>query len=402
MLSIVRLLRFILCVELLAFYTTAPATLLLVLDSQHGLIDEQATSAYRMLMYMLFIGGYPFLQMMIAPHIGKRLDTHPKKTILQTIHFTNAIGYTLLALGSYTKYLSVALLGCILPALMGAIMPAIKTFIAILTDKNFRLHEFAKLAIVRGLATFLGPFLGIMILWLDGATYTTIFIFSACLSLTALCLTWLFIPFSYETYSPDLSLFETSSLTISSFFKSNSYYLTIFFCLFTGYCVFIRFIPVVLLKHFTKDIFIINYFSALVGLSMIVNQVALAQFLKLNDRYLMICFGILCSSLLYLCFSFVHSLTFFLLLAILFCFSILTTHIESRLSIQGITSTQGKLQGILYSLENSGYVAGPILGALLASYHPIYAIYFVLLSGLIGATLFSKFCWTYLSKAEKV
>ena len=90
-----------------------------------------------------------------------------------------------------------------------------------------------------------------------------------------------------------------------------------------------------------------------------------------------------------LCFSHTSPLWFLGFFGILFCFSVLNTSIEAEASLQGVSTNQGTVQGILYSMENWSYIVGPIVGSLIASLQTVYPLYFVTVVSYIGALLYA-------------
>src|SRR5262249_27153276 len=133
---------------------------------------------------------------------------------------------------------------------------------------------------------------------------------------------------------------------------------------------------------------LINYFASLVGLAYSLNQFMVVRYAKQIEKLTMGIFTILCSFILFLCFSNFCPLWFTGLFGVLFCFSVLATCIEARLSLQAINTTQGTVQGILFSMENWSYLLAPVIGSLVASISTLYPLYFVTILALFSALLF--------------
>ncbi|MBS0638126.1 MAG: hypothetical protein JSS12_11505, partial [Verrucomicrobia bacterium] len=157
-----------------------------------------------------------------------------------------------------------------------------------------------------------------------------------------------------------------------------------FVLLVTGYSVFVKFTPFMLFETIGNNPSIVNYFASLVGLAYTVNQFVLVRYGKPIQKSIAILFIVLCSSLLLLSTVQPSPLWFLGFFVILFCFSVLNTCIEARLSLQGIASTQGTVQGILYSVENWGYMIAPLAGSLIAGFSTLYFVAILAVS----ATLF--------------
>jgi MFS family permease len=392
-------LRAILFFEHLAFYLSFPSIAVLALDETHGLLTGSEWMSQRVLLYGLLVTLYPFLQIFAAPLVGKRLDEHSKKTVLQIIHLGGIIGYLLIATAALTQNFLFAVLGLSISSVLGAPLPVVKALIAIYTDKAERLREFAKIAQVKSVSSVIGPFLGLWIVNVvpEGWQYVGPLGISAFLAFGGLVLTNRLIPSSEGIPSGVSSI--TPVLPPLAVLKEQAPLLLALFCFAGGYCTFLKFIPVVWSGQFGTELFVFSSFSALVGFSNTLNQMIIGRWLHLSFEWVPFYAKILCGGLLFLS---IFSVTFFSwigLFLILFCYAFLITSTEVQLSLLGAETTQGRIQGMLYSIENSSYLVGPAIGALLASVQPAYALYFIF--GIAAISLFLVHSASYLNVYSK-
>jgi len=126
-----------------------------------------------------------------------------------------------------------------------------------------------------------------------------------------------------------------------------------------------------------------------VGLAFACNQFVVMRFSKRIESLIAVIFTILCISTICLIFTQVSPVWFVGLFGILFCFSVLATCVEARLSLQGAVGTQGTVQGILYSVENWSLLLSPIIGSLVAALSTVYPLYFVTFCALFSALFFA-------------
>jgi MFS family permease len=379
------------CFELIAYYFAAPYIILLALDEKRGLFDAMSSPSVRFWGYALLVGLYPLLQSIISPYIGRYLDQiQAKVRVLQNIHLANCICYLLLALAAYMNSLSIALIGLAIPGFAGCLSPVGKSLISSLTDPQARVKEFAKIAFIKGAVKLIAPLIGVFIFewYLDKASYSPLFCLSAGFSLCCFLFSFSLPKAICEYREPQKT--KPPYMLFVAFVKQNFVAVSIFISLLLGSSLIVRFTPVVFHTALSDTPSLVNYFSSLVGFSYAINQLITWRFADRLQSFLPAIFILLCAT------SFLFSVTTFsplwclLLLSILFCFSVLTTCTEAKLSLATRSSTQGTLQGILYSIENCSYLAAPFIGTALVSIHTLYPLYFVLILSLIATVAFMR------------
>lgn len=165
----------------------------------------------------------------------------------------------------------------------------------------------------------------------------------------------------------------------------------LFVLMLIGYSLFVKFTPFLLFDKLGDNPSIVNYFASLVGLAATLNQFVVVRYAATVKKRFMLIFLTLLSLTTLLCISNTSPLWFLGFFGILFCFSVLNTSIEAELSLQGVATNQGAVQGILYSMENWSYIVAPIVGSTIASVSTVYPLYFVTLLSLAGTLLFAYF-----------
>jgi MFS family permease len=404
-------LRLILSAELIAYFFAAPYIILLGLDEKRGLFDSLTSMNMRLWGYALLVGIYPFLQIIVSPYVGRRLDKrHSKISVLRNIHLANFTCYLLLAFAAYKHSLVLALLGLSIPGVVGCASPVGKSLIASLTEPSSRVKEFAKVAFLRGVVKLVAPLIGAYlfesIFYEIG--YAPLFIISSFFSLFCFVYTFTFGPSTVcaktesEKTKAEKTMLPATLRLFRSIIQNNAPLLLVFVFLLIGYSVFVKYTPLVMFQQLGENPSYVNYFVSLVGLSYSLNQFILVRYAKQVEGMLGVIFTFLCSCLFLLAFSGSSLLWFCSLFAILFCFSSLTTCIEARVSLHGVTGTQGTVQGILYSIENKSYLLAPVIGAALATQNMLYPLYFVAFcAGLSGLAFVYSQRATYLQKQER-
>lgn len=394
MFLIVNKLRFVLAVELIAYFFAAPYIILLGLDENRGLLDQTVSMNYRIWAYALLVGIYPFLLMIISPCIGRQLDQRTSKvSILRKIHLANSSCYMLLALSSWLHSYPLAIFSLCIPGVVGCASPVGKSLIATVTKPEARVQEFAKLAFIKGIAKLIIPLIGAFIfkVLLNESSYELLFVFSSLLSFSCFLYSFTFPNFSF---SGDTSVVKCDShpsptlKLLRLLVRKNYPLLFTFVLLITGYSVFIKFSPFVLFEQLGHNPSIVNYFASLVGLAYSLNQIVIVHFADQIKQFMGGVFVLLCSTTLLLCFIGQGPFWFLCFFAVLFCYSVLNTCIEARLSLQGISSSQGTVQGLLYSLENWGYIIAPLIGSFVASFSTLSPLYFVMILVIMAGFFF--------------
>lgn len=386
-------LRFILSAELIAYFFAAPYIILLGLDDQRGLFDSLTSMNVRLWGYALLVGIYPFLQILVSPYVGRRLDKKRSKiSVLRNIHLANATCYLFLALSAYKHSLLFALCGLAIPGVVGCAAPVGKSLIASLTEPSHRVKEFAKIAFLRGVIKLTAPLTGAFLFetLFSEIGYSPLFVISSIFSL--LCFAYTFTFSADQTCASsgvEQKLPQNSLSLFRTIVKNNYVLLLVFVFLLTGYSVFVKYTPLVMFQKLGDRPSYVNYFISLVGFSYSLNQFILVRFARYVESILSILFLFLFSSLLLLSVSGSSLLWFCSLFAILFCFSSLTTCVEARVSLQGAHGTQGTVQGILYSMENKSYLLAPVIGSALATQNMIYPLYFVTACAAMSAIFFA-------------
>lgn len=379
------------CFELIAYYFAAPYIMLLALDEKRGLFDAASSPSVRFWGYALLVGLYPLIQSIISPYIGRYLDQIQLKVrVLQNIHLANCTCYLLLALGASLHSLPIALLGLAIPGFAGCLSPVGKSLISSLTDPQARVQEFAKIAFIKGAVKLIAPLTGALIFeWLLGkSSYCPLFCISAAFSLC--CFLFSFsLPKAICEY-PKSEQAKAPYLLFISFVRQNFVAVSIFISLLLASSLIVRFTPVVFHRVLSDAPSLVNYFSSLVGLSYAINQLITWRYASRLQSFLPAIFILLCATSFLFCVTTFNALWCLLLLSILFCFSVLTTCTEAKLSLATRGGTQGTLQGILYSIENGSYLAAPFIGTALVSINTLYPLYFVLILSLIATLAFMR------------
>jgi len=381
-------LRVILAIELVAYYFAAPYIILLGLDEQRGLFDAATPMNYRLLAYALLVGIYPFLLMLVSPYVGKQLDQRQSKiSILRKIHLANGICYSLLGVAAWFHSLPLALFALVIPGVVGCASPVGKSLIASLTKPEERVQEFAKLAFIKGVVKLSIPLAGVFVfkILLQEAGYSPLFYLSSLLSFG--CFLYSF-TFPHYCEKQDVVAQTPAWPLFTTLVKNNYPLLAVFMLLITGYAVFVKFAPFMLFEKIGDNPSIVNYFASLVGLAASVNQLTMVRYADRIGRVLGLVFISLLVLTMTLCVSGAGPIWFVGFFGVLFCFSVLHTSIEARLSLAGAVNTQGTRQGILYSVENWGYIVAPALGSVLASFSTVYPLYFVASVGFFALLFF--------------
>ncbi len=385
-------LRLILGIELIAYYFVAPYIILLGLDEKRGLLDAATEMNVRLWAYALLVGIYPFLLMLISPYRGQKLDQRQSKiSALRKIHLANSSCYMLLAVASALGSLPLAILALAIPGVIGCASPVGKSLIASLTEPEVRVKEFAKLSLMKGIVKCCIPLVGALMfkVVVGEAYYWPLFIVSGTLSFGCFLYSFTFpkVCISCETgpkpqKNPTLSLLKT-------LVRNNYPLLIIFVMLICSYSVFIKYTPFMLFEKIGNNPYIVNYFASLVGLTYSINQFLIVRYSDYIARFLPTIFIALTIFTILLCLSNTGPLWFMGYFAILFCFAALSTCVEARLSLQGAKTTQGTVQGILYSVENWGYITAPLIGSFIASFSTSYPLYFVTVLSIVAALIFT-------------
>ncbi len=446
---IVTRLRMILGAELVAYYFAAPYIILLGLDEKRGLFDIETSMQLRLFAYALLVGIYPFLLMFVSPYIGRQLDMrHSKISVLRKIHLANCICYSLLAIATWQHSLMLAIIALAIPGMIGCASPVGKSLIATLTKTEVRTEEFGKLAFIKGMVKLFIPLLGAFIFkfFFDNQNFAPLFFIPAALSLSCFATSFTFPhsildsaigdaettqPFepaplrtagAFTTWEcspavrsdsdskfciasasrtaesriivPQESAPKKPTPTIALFLslvKKRSSLMLLFVLMLIGYSLFVKFTPFLLFDKLGDNPSIVNYFASLVGLAATLNQFVVVRYAATVKKRFMLIFLTLLSLTTLLCISNTSPLWFLGFFGILFCFSVLNTSIEAELSLQGVATNQGAVQGILYSMENWSYIVAPIVGSTIASVSTVYPLYFVTLLSLAGTLLFAYF-----------
>ncbi len=388
-------LRFILGLELVSYFFAAPYIILLGLDDKRGLLIDTISMNNRLWAYTLLIGIYPFLLMLVSPSVGRQLDQKKSKiSILRKIHLANSICYALLALSSWLHSYPLAIFAFCIPGVVGCASPVGKSLIANLTKQEERVIEFAKIAFIKGAAKLFIPLAGAFIFkfFFNEISYAPMFIFSSFLSFSCFAYTFTFPHFdtSHYTSPANCNSIPTTPMIslIAMHFRKNSPLLLTFGLLITAYSIFLKFTPFILFEKLGNNPSIVNYFASIVGLAYVLNQFILVKYSNHVRNFIGAIFMLLCSLLIAFCFtvpSYLWLLPFF---GVQFCFCILNTCVEAHLSMKGISANQGTVQGLLYSIENWGYVAAPIIGSLMSTFSSITPLYLVTFLALISSGLF--------------
>ena len=385
-------LRLILATELVAYYFAAPYIILLGLDEYRGLLDSTYSMNVRLCVYALLIGFYPLLQIIISPFVGRQLDQRQSKiTVLRKIHLANAACYLFLGLSAWQHNLLFALVGLCIPGFVGCASPVGKSLIASITLPEARVKEFALLAFIKGLVKLTAPLLGAFVFqqFIGEAGYGPLFVVSSVLSFSCFLYSFSFPHITLSSETPKCKSEVSLRALFSHIVKNNYPLLIVFVLLLTGYTVFVKYTPLLIFEKLGEHPSLVNYFASLVGLAFACNQFVVMRFSKRIESLIAVIFTILCISTICLIFTQVSPVWFVGLFGILFCFSVLATCVEARLSLQGAVGTQGTVQGILYSVENWSLLLSPIIGSLVAALSTVYPLYFVTFCALFSALFFA-------------
>ncbi len=389
-------LRLILSLELIAYYFAAPYIILLGLDEKRGLLDAATSMNHRLWSYALLVGIYPFLLMLVSPYVGRQLDQRRSKiSVLRKVHLANSACYLLLGLAAYFQSYTLGIIALCIPGVVGCASPIGKSLIAGVTKPEVRVQEFAKLAFLKGLVKLSIPLASAFIfkVFLNESGYMPMFLVSCALSFFSFIYSFTFVHDCSSTDTPQQANCKnvpTPTLSLLRSLVQKNYALLLAFVLsITGYSVFVKFTPFVLFETLGENPSIVNYFASLVGLAYALNQFIVVRYADKVAKLVGLIFAILCSCTMLLCFTSASPVWFLGFFIVLFCFSVLNTCIEARLSLQGIAANQGTVQGILYSVENWGYIIAPIMGSFIASFSTLYPLYFVTILAMIASLFFA-------------
>lgn len=389
----IKKLRLALSLELMAFYFAAPYIILLALDDTRGLFDNTVSQTARLWCYALLVGFYPLLQSIVAPLVGRKLDQNCSKvSVLRHIHLANSSCYALLALACHQKSFVLALCALCIPGVVGCAAPVGKSLIASLTMAESRTKEFARLAFIKGAVKLTAPLAGAFLFQtlFTSTSYVPLFLVSATISFC--CFLYSFLLSKIEVVSEHSSQPQFSCHALAFFgsiVKRNYPLLIVFVCLLSGYLVFVKYIPYIIFDKLSETPSLINYFSSVVGLAYCINQFVVVRFTKFIERKMPYIFLLLSLTTALFSVTSIGPLWFTWLFASLFCFSVLATCIEARLSLQPISGAQGQVQGVLYSVENWSYLIAPFIGSTLATLQGYYPLYFVIVATVVAATIFN-------------
>ena len=361
---------------------------LLALDSQQGLLQAAHLEPFRIWFYAFLIGAFPCIQIFRAPFLGKKIDGSIKKSSLQAIHIANLSGYACFGLAVWEQNLWLAMLAPLISALTGSIVPLAKTLLIEATPLESRTQVLAKAALIKGGSTFIGPLIGICLtMALPQLYYIGPFLFAALLSFSALILT------SWGGFQTSVAKKTTAipmKSTLNFIFRQHFAHAAHYFLIFLTYCIFVKFAPVTLSRHFENDALWINYFFAVLGGALVLNQLFILYVGKLAKRLLSLAFLPLFGTVLFFTHSHIPFLSLSLLFLALLLFSFLMLNAEACLSLKSLSGAQGATQGVLFSLENLSYFSAPLIGALLTTYDHLYPMYFVLFSIIIAYILLQR------------
>ena len=385
----IKKLRIALSLELLAFYFAAPYIILLALDDKRGLFDDTVSQTTRLWCYALLVGFYPLLQSIVAPLVGKKLDKNcAKVSVLRHIHLANSSCYALLALACNQKSFILALCALCIPGIVGCASPVGKSLIASLTKAESRTKEFAYLAFIKGAVKLSAPLAGAFLFQtlFKSHSYEPLFLVSAAISFC--CFLYSFFLSKIEV-SPQTQFSCHTLAFFGSILKRNYPLLIVFVCLLSGYLIFVKYIPYIIFDKLSETPSLINYFSSIVGLAYCINQFVVVRFTKLIEQKITLIFLFLSVSTALFSITPIGPLWFTWLFTTLFCFSVLATCVEARLSLQPISGAQGQVQGVLYSVENWSYLIAPFIGSALATVQGYYPLYFVIAATVVAAAIFN-------------
>lgn len=394
---IVNKLRLILSLEVVAYYFAAPYIILLGLDEKRGLLEAATSMNYRLLAYALLVGIYPFLLMIVSPYVGRRVDQNRSKiSVLRNIHLANSTCYMLLAVAAWLHSLPLGILALAIPGVVGCASPVGKSLIASLTKPEERVAQYAKLSFLKGLVKLTIPLLGALIFksLFNESYYWPLFTISSIISLSCFFYSFSFDDSCLQVPCSDKSAScSTVSPAPATLFKelviANWPLFLVFVLMITGYAIFVKFTPFVLFETVGDNPSIVNYFASLVGLAYSLNQFIVARYSRFISAILGFLPVVLCLLALTLSATSYGPLWFVGFFGILFCFSVLNTCMEARLSLQAIAGNQGTVQGIVYSVENWGYIVSPILGSAICALSRYYPLYFVAFIAFVSAIVFA-------------
>jgi predicted MFS family arabinose efflux permease len=292
-----------------------------------------------------------------------------------------------LGLAAWLSSLPLAILALCIPGVVGCAAPVGKSLIASATGPEVRVQEFAKLACLKGVVKLSIPLAGAFIFkyFLGEMSFVPLFFISAALSFCCFLYSFTFPHICCSAIqSPKKSTFSI----LKSHVRTNFGPLLVFLTLITAYIVFVKYTPFVLFESLSDNPSIVNYFASLVGLAYTLNQLIVVRFADRVAQHIHLLFIALCSITISLCFLSTSPLWFLAFFGVLFCFSALNTCVEAKLSLQGVTGNQGTVQGILYSVENWGYIIAPMMGSFVASFSTVYPLYFVTVLVLFASIIF--------------
>ena len=253
------------------------------------------------------------------------------------------------------------------------------------------LKEFAKLAFIKGVVKLLIPLVGVFLFkyLFNEVGYSQLFLISSFLSFCCFLYSFRFPPICSKDPAP-IKLQTPAFSLFMTLIRKNYAQLLVFVLLICAYSVFVKFMPFVLFDLLEDNPSIVNYFASLVGLAYSLNQFFIVRYAELIGRRIFAVFAALCTISTLLPFITTGVLWFVGFFAVLFCFSVLTTCVEARLSLQGISSNQGTVQGILHSVENWGYILAPIIGSFIAGFSTIYPLYFVMVLAMLSSIVYNR------------
>lgn len=229
----------------------------------------------------LFLGAYPFAQLLCAPIIGDLADRHGRKLAFLVTTALSLMGYVLCAISIQYKWISLLFISRLM---MGASAGNLSLCLSALSDLSSSSKQKVKYygigSVIAGVTFVLGPFMGgklsdpMVHEWFNLAFPMWI---GAFLALT----NWVFLAFAFiETHrSPSKEPFDLIKgfHNIQTAFKTPSIkklYLMYFFYLLSWNMLF-QFIPAFLVANFSVRNSMIGDISALMGLAWVIGSIVL-------------------------------------------------------------------------------------------------------------------------------
>jgi MFS transporter, DHA1 family, tetracycline resistance protein len=376
-----------------------PVVALLFIDDKNAVFGHAFTVETKYFVLGLLKAAYPIAQFIGAPILGALSDRMGRKPVLIYSIAGSVTGYILIIAGIMYQDIGLVFIGRITDGLTGGNISVIYSAVADISDSKQKPKNFGLIGMAFGFGFIIGPFLGgicsdpEIVPWFD---FSTPFILAALLTLINLLLVLLWFP---ETYKGDASVKIRWHKTFKGLFEAFktpliSMLLFVLFLFFLGFTFYTQFFDVFLIRKFSFGQLEIGNIYTYIGFWIVISQGLVTRIMA----HYFAAQKIVAWSLLFLA-VFMFSLLLpdkviillFLLPMVSMMHGLTMPNLVSIISDSAGKELQGRILGIVQSLQSLGFAISPILAGFLIAYDlnlPIILasllIFFAFLSYLIS------------------